>query len=356
MAIVPHAARSGAAHVQPRRAAHAPLGRRAACGPSGGAHARPRRCAHAHTGRSQSRDRDRRPIHSRSMAFEQITVEVSERILTITLNRPERLNAWTPTMAQELIAAFDRADADDEVRAVIVTGAGRGFCAGADLAGGGETFDRPRVRRPGSIVVGHPPRRRRCGRRCGCSTRTKPIIAAINGPAVGVGATMTLPMDIRLAAEDARSGSCSRAAGSSPRRARAGSCPASSASAGRSSGSRPAACSPRGRRLEGGLLRSLHPDGRAARARRARSGARSPRTPRRCRSPWRGGCCGACSAPSTRCSPTAPTRAGCSTAASPPTRPRASPSFLEKRAAAFPERVSDGLPEILPGWVDPAFE
>src|ERR1700736_4206483 len=75
------------------------------------------------------------------MATEQIATELAERILTITLNRPERLNAWTPTMARELIEAFDRADADDEVGAIIITGAGRGFCAGADLAGGGETFD-----------------------------------------------------------------------------------------------------------------------------------------------------------------------------------------------------------------------
>ncbi|MFI5037715.1 MAG: enoyl-CoA hydratase-related protein, partial [Solirubrobacterales bacterium] len=75
------------------------------------------------------------------MAFEQITTDVADRVLTITLNRPERLNAWTATMGRELIEAFDRADADDEVGAIIVTGAGRGYCAGADLAGGGETFD-----------------------------------------------------------------------------------------------------------------------------------------------------------------------------------------------------------------------
>ena len=73
--------------------------------------------------------------------FEQIIAEVDDHVLTITLNRPERLNAWTPTMAHELMEAFDLADADDEVRAIIVTGAGRGFCAGADLAAGGETFD-----------------------------------------------------------------------------------------------------------------------------------------------------------------------------------------------------------------------
>src|ERR1700676_577429 len=73
--------------------------------------------------------------------FEQIETGLAERVLTITLKRPERLNAWTATMCRELIAAFDRADADDEVGAIVITGAGRGFCAGADLASGGETFD-----------------------------------------------------------------------------------------------------------------------------------------------------------------------------------------------------------------------
>ena len=75
------------------------------------------------------------------MSYEQITAETADGVLTITLNRPDRLNAWTPTMGRELIAAFDAADADDDVRAIIVTGAGRGFCAGADLQGGGSTFD-----------------------------------------------------------------------------------------------------------------------------------------------------------------------------------------------------------------------
>ncbi len=155
------------------------------------------------------------------MDYEHIRYEVDERILTVTLNRPDRLNAFTPTMKDELIAAFDRADADDDVRAVIVTGAGRGFCAGADLQGGGETFDyrargvEDEVPRDGGgqIVL----------RIFDC---TKPVIAAINGPAVGVGATMTLPMDIRLASDQARMGfvftrrgivpeACSRCASSS---------------------------------------------------------------------------------------------------------------------------------------------
>jgi enoyl-CoA hydratase/carnithine racemase len=135
------------------------------------------------------------------MSYEQITAHVADHVLTITLNRPERLNAWTPQMGSELIAAFDAADADDDVRAIIVTGSGRGFCAGADLQGGGATFDW-RERQSGAGV----PRDgggRFTLRVFDC---TKPVIAAINGPAVGVGATMTLPMDVRLAADDARIG------------------------------------------------------------------------------------------------------------------------------------------------------
>src|SRR6202162_3442525 len=133
--------------------------------------------------------------------FEQITTDLTDRVLTITLNRPERLNAWTATMCRELIEAFDRADADDEVRAIVVTGAGRGFCAGADLAGGGETFD---YRKRGNDEA--VPRNNGGELPLRIFESTKPVIAAINGPAVGVGATMTLPMDIRLAAEDARIG------------------------------------------------------------------------------------------------------------------------------------------------------
>jgi enoyl-CoA hydratase/carnithine racemase len=136
------------------------------------------------------------------MAFEEILYDVDDGVLTITLNRPDRLNAFTGTMMSELIEAFDRADADDDVRAVIVTGAGRGFCAGADLAGGGETFDW-RSRGDGGDAVP-----RDGGGRVSLRVyeSTKPVIAAINGPAVGVGITMTLPMDVRLAAEGAKIG------------------------------------------------------------------------------------------------------------------------------------------------------
>ena len=135
------------------------------------------------------------------MSFEQIRYEIADHVLTITLDRPDRLNAFTPTMGRELIEAFDRADADDDVRAIIVTGEGRGFCAGADLSGGGDTSIGATARRrtrSRATAAGRSP--------CASSTRPKPVIAAINGPAVGVGITMTLPMDIRLAAEGAKIG------------------------------------------------------------------------------------------------------------------------------------------------------
>ena len=137
------------------------------------------------------------------MSFEQIRYEAADGIATITLHRPEKLNAVTSVLIGELLAAFDSADADDAVRVVIVTGAGRAFCAGADLSGGTETFDGARRGRPapdgehrdgGGLVA------------LRIFDLKKPVIAAINGPAVGFGATMTLPMDIRIASSTARLG------------------------------------------------------------------------------------------------------------------------------------------------------
>jgi len=134
------------------------------------------------------------------MAYETLLTELSDSVLTVTMNRPERLNAFTTTMMDEWLAVCDEIDANDDVRAVIVTGAGRGFCAGADLGGGGDTFDAS-----GSQPSGVP---QDGGGRVTLRfyDLTKPLIAAVNGPAVGVGATMTLPMDVRLASEAARFG------------------------------------------------------------------------------------------------------------------------------------------------------
>ena len=138
------------------------------------------------------------------MDYQQILYEAQDGILTLTLNRPEKLNAFTATMRNELIDAFDRADRDDTVRAIILTGAGRAFCAGADLSSRGETFDAKRRSGTDPGLDGH---------RDGGGQVTlrmyeslKPIVVACNGPAVGIGVTMQLAADVRLASETARYG------------------------------------------------------------------------------------------------------------------------------------------------------
>ena len=140
------------------------------------------------------------------MAYKDILYEVDGPVATVTLNRPEQLNAYTATMGLELEDAFLKADADDAVRVIIVTGAGRGFCAGADISSGADAFDakagksaslgsaEERERRPGGSFVS------------AIFNCRKPSIAAINGPAIGIGSTLVLPMDIRIAAEGARFG------------------------------------------------------------------------------------------------------------------------------------------------------
>jgi len=147
------------------------------------------------------------------MPYETIQYEVAEKILTITLNRPEKLNAFNATMQRELIDAFEAADHDDNVRAIIITGAGRAFCAGADLSAGADTFDRDARRGPvrrlanGRVDYSDPNVRDGGGQvtlrifKC-----LKPVIAAVNGAAVGIGVTMQLAMDIRIASENARFG------------------------------------------------------------------------------------------------------------------------------------------------------
>src|SRR5579872_3799258 len=147
------------------------------------------------------------------MTFETITYEVAENVLTITLNRPDKLNAFNGIMLRELIEAFDAADRDDDIRAIIVTGAGRAFCAGADLSSGADTFDRDAKRGPvkrlpdGRVDYSDPNARDGGGQvtlrifKC-----LKPVIAAVNGAAVGIGVTMQLAMDIRIASEDAKFG------------------------------------------------------------------------------------------------------------------------------------------------------
>jgi enoyl-CoA hydratase/carnithine racemase len=285
------------------------------------------------------------------MDFSEIRYDVADHVLTITLNRPERLNAFTPTMQRELIAAFDAADADDEVRAVIVTGEGRGFCAGADLAAGGSTFDW-REREAGGDGV---PRDGGGQVALRIFSSTKPVIAAINGPAVGVGITMTLPMDIRLAAESARIGFVFVRRGIVPEACSSWFLPRlvgigramEWVATGRVFSAREA--------LDGGLVRSVHPDGELLGAARAlaaeiaeNAAPVSVAVARRLMWTMLG-------ADHPMAAHRADSRAIFARGQSDDAREGVT-SFLEKRPAHFTDRVSDGLPDILPGWEEPAFE
>jgi len=138
------------------------------------------------------------------MSYETILYDVKDRIATVTLNRPDKLNAYTATMGVELEDAFLEANEDDDVRVIVVTGAGRGFCAGADISGGAGAFDT----KSGNTAMfqGAKPRRSGGGFVQTIYDSKKPSIAAINGPAVGVGITLALPMDIRIASSEARFG------------------------------------------------------------------------------------------------------------------------------------------------------
>jgi enoyl-CoA hydratase/carnithine racemase len=141
--------------------------------------------------------------------YTEIAYEVADGVATITLDRPAKLNAFTSTMADEIVAAFDATDADPGVRVVVVTGRGRGFCAGADLGRGASTFDSSDGARAADQTHGTVdgvPRDRGGVTSLRIAASRKPVIGAINGPAVGIGATMTLPMDVRIAAESARFG------------------------------------------------------------------------------------------------------------------------------------------------------
>jgi enoyl-CoA hydratase/carnithine racemase len=283
---------------------------------------------------------------------ETVATEVSERILTITLDRPDRLNAFTTEMQADLIAAFDQADEDRSVRCVVVTGRGRGFCAGADLGGGGETFD-ARAHNGGA----EPKRPRRDGG--GMVTlrifqSTKPVIAAINGPAVGVGVTMTLPMDIRLAAESARFGFVFARRGLVPEAASSWFLPrvvgisraAEWCFTGRVFGPDEA--------LAAGLVRSVHPDGELLDAAYALAGeiaaSTSPVSVTLTRQMlWR------------MLGEPHPMAAHRVDSAAIDTLGRGADaregvaSFLEKRPPQFPSRVPDDLPPFTPWWEEPEF-
>ncbi len=283
------------------------------------------------------------------MDYKQITTETRDGVLTITLNRPERLNAWTAQMGQELRTAFDRADTNDEVRAIVVTGAGRGFCAGADLASGADTFDYRKHESAG-------PARDNGGEfTLRVFESTKPVIAAINGPAVGVGATMTLPMDVRLAAEDARIGFVFARRGIIPEACSSWFLPRvvgisramEWVASGRVFSAQEA--------LEGGLVRSLHPkdellDAAHALAREIAENAAPVSVALARQLMWR-----MLGAEHPMLAHRADSR-GMVARGQSADAVEGITAFLEKRPASFPDRVSEGLPDIMPGWSAPEFE
>lgn len=285
------------------------------------------------------------------MEYSEIIYEVSDSIATVTLNRPEKLNAFTATMMREFIDALDRIDADDDVRAVIVTGAGRAYCAGADLGGGGETFAKG-----GSDVqtdVGVP----RDGggllslRIFEC---TKPVIGAINGPSVGVGVTMTLPMDIRLASEDARFGFVFTRRGIVPEACSSWFLPRLVGISQATEWCYTGRVFPASEALEGGLVRSVHPADELLAAARAIAAEIAEHT-----SPvsvaltrqmlWR-----MLGADHPMEAHRVDSRGILSRGASDDAREGVT-SFLEKRPPVYPGRVSEGLPDIFPDYTEPEF-
>lgn len=288
--------------------------------------------------------------------FETLKLELEDGIALLTLNRPEKLNAFNPLMNRGLIAAFDLTDADDAVRAVIVTGAGRGFCAGADLAGGGSTFDFDRrdadplgqrtdsgVYRDGGGLVS-----------LRIYDSLKPVIAAVNGAAVGVGVTMQLPMDIRLASTEARFGFVFARRGITPEACSSWFLPRLVGMqtalewcySGRVFSAQEA--------LDRGLVRSLHapedllPAARAL-AREIVDNAAPVSVALTRQLMWR-----MAGADHPMAAHRADSRGIQARGASADSKEGVE-SFLQKRPPAFPDKVSDGLPDIWPGRTPPEF-
>jgi enoyl-CoA hydratase/carnithine racemase len=284
-----------------------------------------------------------------SVDFTEISYDVAGRVLTITLDRPDRLNAFTYRMHEEIIHAFDRADADDDVRAVVVTGRGRGFCAGADLGAGGSTFDHSELlettdvhRDEGGLVS------------LRIFRSTKPVIAAVNGPAVGVGVTMTLPMDIRLAAESARFGFVFARRGLVPEAASSWFLPRVVGINRALEWTLTGRVFPAAEALEAGLVRSLHPDkdllpAAYALAREIADNTSAVSVTLTRQMLWR-----MLGEPH----PMAAHRvdsAGINAMGQSPDAREGVMSFLDKRPPAFTMRPSADMPAFYPWWKDPDF-
>jgi enoyl-CoA hydratase/carnithine racemase len=286
------------------------------------------------------------------MEYTQITYEVAESIATITLSRVERMNAFTDVMMREVIDAFDRVDADDDVRVVIVTGAGeRAFCAGADLGGGGDTFAKGGsdiqtpvgVPRDGGGMVAL--------RIFSC---TKPVIGAINGAAVGVGVTMTLPMDIRLASDNARFGFVFARRGIVPEACSSWFLPRLVGISTAAEWCYTGRVFPASEALERGLVRSVHaPDELTSAARelaREIADNTAPVSVALTRQMlWR-----MLGADHPMEAHRVDSRGIQSRGASADAKEGVE-SFLEKRQPVYPAKVSDGLPDIFVDYVEPEF-
>ena len=284
--------------------------------------------------------------------YQQIDYAVEDQIATITLDRPEQLNAFTARMMHEMISAFDEADADDNVRAVIVTGRGRGFCAGADLSGGGESFahggggdaagPQSVVRDGGGLLT------------LRIFASKKPVIAAINGPAVGVGVTMTLPMDIRLASENAKLGFVFARRGIVPEACSSWFLPRIVGMSQAAEWVYTGRVFPASEALRAGLLRSVHPPDELLPAAHEIAAEIAENT-----SPvsvalsrqmmWR-----MLTVDHPMQAHRVDSRGINSRGASEDAR-EGVVSFLEKRAPNFPLKVSSDLPDIFPNWEEPEF-
>lgn len=284
--------------------------------------------------------------------YEHIRYDVSDHVAVITLNRPERMNAFTPRMRHELLDVFDRTDADDEIRAVIMTGEGRAFCAGADLASGGATFAKggSDVQTPAGV-----PRDGAGLIALRIFESHKPLIAAFNGAAVGVGVTMTLPMDIRIASTDARFGFVFARRGIVPEAASSWFLPRIVGISralewnysGRVFGAQEA--------LDGGLVRSLHaPDELMPAAIDIANEIAENSAPVSValirQMMWR-----SLGADHPMVAHRADSRAILERGRSADANEGVS-SFLEKRTAHFSDKVSNGVPNVYPDWETPQFE
>jgi enoyl-CoA hydratase/carnithine racemase len=285
------------------------------------------------------------------MSYSQILYDVEDGVLTITMNRPEKLNAFTGTMMTEMIDAFDRSDADDSIRAVIVTGAGRAFCAGADLGAGGATFDADgRADRPKGL------------NRDGGGLLTlrifdskKPVIAAVNGPAVGIGVTMTLAMDIRLAADVARFGFVFARRGIVPEACSSWFLPRVVGISRALEWAYSGRVFPAEEALAGGLVRSIHPKDQLIATARGIAREIADNTSAISVSLIRQMMWRMLGADHPMEAHKLDSRGVYYTGRSPDAREGVE-AFLEKRPAHFPGKVSKDLPEFYPWWEERSFE